>query len=758
MGGIKNNMMTSTIDFLKHLIGKEGEMKYQLTLLNDQPFVEHTILQEMIERLEEGLTAIFPFSRTSDILWLCLQGDEQALTIDFSSLKKFIVPYAKGDIAQRRNFVPDNSELGLMGSERFPHGYYLFVTEKEDEDKVWDMLSLWITVQKRKPTIQWNESVTNAYTLRNKFRYHIELKEWSLAEKTLEVIREGHYVSDENFLFLSVELLSAQNKWKDIWYWKEFETLSGLQRIPKDAKIALLSSFYFVNLAETDINGDYESSYDTFRANRFRLNTLLESHLGIEEEHVFRIFAYEALYENNLEKILFIKEQVREDETLTLISYLKSKLIEKKKPLPTDSSEEQASEYVNNRQYDDAYLVIKDLPLSKEKVRIFSTIGFFTGSNGIQKQAYELFMNLDAPDQEELLENELTKPYITFIKMVQEGTSKKPIQKEIELTWNHWFKQVFEKDDDSLDPLFEVLYDQIRLPKFVWSPSMISELGYVIVEIALETFGHKKTVVLDEGIAVYIAELIRDEEFPRQMASELYSYSVEILLRSKKNEINTHYLNRLLEGLLLHDVQEIEKYWDWVANWYDMTPRKVMLPHLLFTLELFYDYGQGLEELTSIWNQWTSTLLNGLSTLSEDEIREWGRIGDFLNADTYLLQSVKALVQEESEEQDFLTSIPETSIAIFTLRENSARRAAQFLSTRNPKLKIAINVDMSLTKQAKSLASHADVPVLVTTAMKHALFYGITPYLRVSPVFPKSSGTSSIISEIENHFAQEKFL
>jgi Arc/MetJ-type ribon-helix-helix transcriptional regulator len=758
MGGIKNHMMTSTIDFLKHLIGKEGEMKYHLTLLNDQPFVEHTILQQMIERLEEGLTAVFPFSRTSDVLWLCLQRDEQALTIDFSSLKKFIVPYAIGNIAQRRNFVPDNSELGRMGSERFPNGYYLFVTKKEDEQKVWGMLTMWLTIQKRKPTILWNESVTNAYTLRNKFRNHIELKEWSLADKTLDVIREGHYVSDENYLFLSVELLSAQNNWKDIWYWKEFDTLSGLQRIPKDAKVALLSSFYFVNLAETDITGAYESSYEIFRANRIRLNTLLESHLGIEEEHVFRIFAYEALYENNLEKILFIKEQVREDETLTLISYLESKFIENKKTLPTGSPEEQASEYVNNRQYDDAYLVIKDHPLSKEKVRIFSTIGFFTGANEIQKQAYELFLNLGGPDQEDLLENELTKPYITFIKMVQEGTSKEPVQKEIELTWNHWFKQVLEKDEDSLDSLFEILNDQVNLPKFIWSPSMISELGYMLVEIALESFGHKKTVVLNEGIAVYIAELVRDEEFPRQMATELYSYSVEILLRCKKNEMNTHYFNRLLEGLMLHDVQEIEKFWDWAAKWYDMTPRKVMLPHLHFTIELFFDSGQVLEELISIWNQWTSTLLNGLSTLAVDDIREWARIGEFLNADDYLLQSVKALNQEEREEQDFLSLIPETSIAIFTLRENSARRAAQFLSTRNPKLKIAINVDMSLTKQAKSLASHADVPVLVTTAMKHALFYGITPYLRVSPVFPKSSGTSSIVSEIENHFAQEKLL
>ncbi|WP_129727942.1 protein DpdD [Ectobacillus funiculus] len=747
-------MNTSLLKFLQDLLKLNGP-RYRVTEINNQLFVDHSGFQQMIDRFAKGETSILPFQSKNDIYWMCLQSDKQSLTIDYASLKKFILPYCVG-VSDPKKFFKDTSEFGRLGSELFVNGYYVFKSDLDKEEKVWDSLNLWLSVLKRKPSIRWEESVINAYTLRSKFRSYLEMMEWGPAERTLDVIREGHYVSDENYLFLYVELLVAQKKWKEIWYWTEFDALSGLHRIPKDVKIALLSAFYFVILAESDVSGEFQTSYEKFKTNRFRLSSLLDTHLGIQEEHIFRVFAYESLVENNYEKLSFIKGQAVDETTQELISYLESKFMWKEDPVIPAPPEKQAADFLQNGLLDDAYLLIRECSNSKEKVRIMSAIGFFTGSNEIQRDAYELLLALSESEQSELTADIQANAYLTFIKMANEGTRNEPkeVQEKIEYTWNHWFQQIVEIDENSLDPLFELLYAQDKLPTFIWSPSMISELGNLIIEIAITSFTHKKTLVLGEGITTYLSELIRDEQFPRTMGTELYSYSVEVLLlHCKKNEINTNYLNRLLEGLLLIDVQQVSKYWDWARQWYDMTPMKVMLPNLLFTLELFYDYGQTLDDLKEIWNQWTSTLLSGLSTLTDIEIRDWLRIGEALSGEEYLINSVKEFVTENEDEEDPLSLVPETTIVIFSLRESSARRAVEQITSRNQNLKVIVNADTSLTKQAKSLASNSDVVVLVTTAMKHALFYGITPYLKDPPLYPKSSGTSSIIAELEQHFA-----
>jgi hypothetical protein len=747
-------------DFVRLLLKANGA-KYKVTELNNEFYVDHPICQEMIFRFVNGVTSIFPIPSKDDVLWVCLQKDSQKLTIDYSSLKKYILPYRSDEGDQKRFFDLQTSELGKLGSEAFPNGYYMFKASIENEALVWDALGLWITVSNRKPIINWNESVISAYTLRNKFRQHLEIKEWNEAKKTLAVIQEGHYVSDENFLFLQVELWAAQNKWKDIWYWKEFEALSRLHRIPKDVKIALLSAFYFVKLADLEIKEEYEDSYENFRSNRFQLSSLLDSHIGINEDHIFRVFAYESIFEQNSEKLSFIKSHIKREDTLQLITFLESKIEVKVKPEvdPNQPLKERAKDFLLNGQYDDAYLTLRNCSLSKEKVGMLAVLGFETFSSEIQKESYQLLLELPIESQDELLEDNNTKKYIHFIKMANEGIQKKPQDEDMKFTWNHWFQKVMEVDNESLDPLFGVLYDEEKLPIFVWSPSMMAELGNIIVEVALSSFDSKKSNVLREGITIFIFELIRDKEFPRTMTADLYGYAVELMLMHlNKNKTNSNYSNRLIEGLLQLDMLEINKYWEWAKEWYSITPMKVMIPNLLFTLELFYDYGQDIDGLKSIWNQWTSTLLNGFASVSYSEIHDWIKLGENIGGEIFLINTVQDLVKEEDTEVDVIASAPESSIVIFTLRESSARRALEQITKRNPKLKIRINIDTHLTTQAKNLASNSDVVVLVTTAMKHALYYGITPYIKDDPIYPSSSGSSSIISEIEKHFGKLTFI
>jgi len=54
-----------------------------------------------------------------------------------------------------------------------------------------------------------------------------------------------------------------------------------------------------------------------------------------------------------------------------------------------------------------------------------------------------------------------------------------------------------------------------------------------------------------------------------------------------------------------------------------------------------------------------------------------------------------------------------------------------------------------LTDRARTIAQSSAMVVIVTGCVKHALTYGIGPYLR-DPIYPASVGSTSILRAIED--------
>ncbi|MNC48711.1 hypothetical protein D3C75_978440 [compost metagenome] len=73
------------------------------------------------------------------------------------------------------------------------------------------------------------------------------------------------------------------------------------------------------------------------------------------------------------------------------------------------------------------------------------------------------------------------------------------------------------------------------------------------------------------------------------------------------------------------------------------------------------------------------------------------------------------------------------------------------LQERNSSLQVRICTDDCLTDRAKEYARNSDISVVVTTCISHALTLGIKEYLQHDPVYPRSSGESSIIDAIEQY-------
>jgi hypothetical protein len=83
-------------------------------------------------------------------------------------------------------------------------------------------------------------------------------------------------------------------------------------------------------------------------------------------------------------------------------------------------------------------------------------------------------------------------------------------------------------------------------------------------------------------------------------------------------------------------------------------------------------------------------------------------------------------------------------LALYTLTEGSARRAAFILSSFYPGLEICVNHDKSATSALKNLIVSADYFVFASRSAAHQAFYAITNQ-RKDLIYPQGKGSSSIV-------------
>ena len=107
--------------------------------------------------------------------------------------------------------------------------------------------------------------------------------------------------------------------------------------------------------------------------------------------------------------------------------------------------------------------------------------------------------------------------------------------------------------------------------------------------------------------------------------------------------------------------------------------------------------------------------------------------------------------------EDPIAQLNQQVITIFSCREKAARRAATRIMETNSGIDIRICTDDRLTDQAKAYARNSDIVVVVTACISHALTYGIAPYLKNTPVYPRSSGETGIIEALEEYISQMTF-
>lgn len=718
------------------------------------------VFHKMLNRMTAGQTAVLPFRTGDQVLWMVLQADEHLLVAHTQEIRQFIKPLCEPLPLDRGYFTTGRSDFGDVGATVLPNGYYRFRSKAFNEGLIWERLHLWIQLDRRRPEIREMETEISAFTLRNSFQRYIATQQWELADSVLETIRQGRYVSDENYLFLKFQWMYGQRLWDRMYFSKEYEFVAHLEYVPAKIQEALLSAFYYAVLSEAEAENHLELAIDKYTQERYRMLPIL--HRFVQSDHVLyrRLSAYEAFAAGNRSRLAQLAAGAEDEIVRNLYERAAVEFGEEEDSgrSETESDPENlVRQYVLERRYDDAFRLLPQCDNRKEAVKWAAKIACMTDSAETYHYALQLWSDLPEETRIDLLSDPESKSDLLLVQAYHPAPSHPAAALPERMTWNAWF-QLLLSEYVTAETLEEGLR-AIELPQggMIWTDSALAQLSDMLVEVATAFLGTAQRNLLQTALPMLVSELSTHERFPDHRGSDVYRYLLELMgIVLKRNPTSTGLWLNLAEGLLCLDAHAVNTLWKMANQWFHVEPNnrsKMMLPSFLSALELFYDYNAPQEELNQEWMKWTGAIGNALQTIDRLTLDLWLEMGRLLQVSEDFLQQYAGAVAEE-EKRDLLAVGGSWRIAIFTLRVATAERAMKRIVTRNPNLKVVIVADETLTNEAKVHARNADVAVIVTSCLSHALFYGIQKYVKNKTVYPRSSGSTGIIQAIEDYFSE----
>jgi hypothetical protein len=669
--------------------------------------------------------------------------------------------YAILDTVGRKEFSSgQRNTIQELGKKLYPQGYYYVLRFRQEHRKqVLDRLGLWMKLEDESRDRRRPEVRPTYGTLYERFRSALASSQWETAEQIRQQLTDANLTSADNLLFLEIEQLAQQQRWSDISNHKDFFLLVRMQ-IPRAVRAALLTAFHQAYLLKDEQQGEWLKALESFQNNQPKLGQLLTARLLIKRDPVLRVYAYQAALEHNRAALLTLQKESENPETQECIKQLLllPGLQGAETPLSeqTLSAQALAIDALLQHDYDAALLHTTNMPEGIEKTGLLLQIAYNTSDAPVAEDALLAYWDLPTAQQNDLQQRFPSLGDI--LDRLQQLIDVDDTTKE-QFTiadWIAWFERVQQEPDDP-----ELIYSIPRLDAVTderyWTVERILQLEKHLMQIIVEARIVQAPHVRD-ALWKLVDFFVREEAFPRMESAYQQLYEtlyVALLEKPAKEELRASAIILRLADALLRNAPD--KYYtvfrnlkDWSG---DSPPIPKLEPWALEAFEMLIDYGLQPAQLIEWYTSWVSYLLSIRTQHERTNLEGWRLLGDVIQPGQNLLDQLDRVLQE-TVQQEISKPIedlpPDFRIAIYTLQAVAAERAKKLLLARNARLDIRICADEVLSKSAKINAQNAKLVVLVTTAMKHALFYGISSYLNPERVvYSESSGSTSIIRAIE---------
>jgi hypothetical protein len=734
--------------FLEDFLTESSRKYFKISLDANtlQLRTENDNLAYLLEAFQRGEATILPYLGNEDELFLI---DTQSRRFERISvlLERFLVP-SYAEYLQASQYFDKDSEIifHCLGAELFPAGFSRFRIFRKDLTTIMERLRRMLEMQSHDAPILSNPA-RNYRELYQQFQTALAAEAWKLAERSLSELQQESLISAENLEFLHIQLLAQQSRWKEIYSLPKYSDLTRLKVMPRLVRAALLTAFHVKHLLPLENEGKFDTAYEYYRLERGNLGHLLTGRYGLKQDAVLRIFAYEAIQAGDRAVFEMIEAEAENPDTQQILRTLAKRL-----PPPTMQAStplEAAKIAMALRQFDKAFDFAESVETGVEKTYLLLELVFQSQDKAIAEAAEDAYTSLNQADTTELLRQaHVENSYLPLLAQILNPPSQpeSPILSNI-LLWSEYFQsnsldRPYARE--CLDRLMETQDD----PRFTVAD--LRKLSAILSQFLEKE--QAKDSLLSDALLYLSNHLMTDEAFPRSQEPypRLYEQIFKAASQRSYNDVHSHILLRLADAVLQNSPDNLDlvalELMDWFAK-----PLPALEETLLAAFELLAEYGIRGADLSDLYQVWLEALNESPKIRPRTFLESWMRLANWVHAPQYLRDMLTtALETIPVSVTDPIASLPaEYKLVIYSLRQDSADMARQRLLERNAKLDIEICTDKVATERARALATKADLAVVVTHSLKHALYNAIWPMVEEKAVRPVSSGTTSILRSIE---------
>ena len=709
---------------------------------------------DMLRRVGREPTAILLAPVAKYDRWIVAGSDIHQLERTMQHLSSFLIP-SYMTFRQRNTVEPfeGQDEFSVAARSLYPAGCYKLVSRRKDREDVLQRLQSYFTLNIQQPTRHAELPTWNAYRdLYEQFRLALATEQWDQASDIIATIQQHHLTTANNVQFLRVIWLARQKRWNDLWNYDGYERLAMLETVPRAVRQAMLSALYHQKLLPLERAKDWDNALDMFVSVYGRLHKLLSTRAGLDDPAVVCVFGYLAAQQNDALLMRELRQLPGLDAvTDRILAALAGNMDEPPLDQMTDDELYQlAATRLAEGQYDTAFTAASMLRTRRDE-RILIMIQAAIRGDDLKRanKALETYDSMYEEDQIRLHERDpILQTFLDrLVAIVRPQTDSDIID-----TWYSWFETAV---SDIANPILGQSLDYLQeyAVKQVTDPDTMEKLNFLLLDVITddtrseEFFGNNR---VKQAMRHLGTDLLEDTQFPRE--TSIYQEMYTIVYNSVRqggtlDEITAQLFVRLAEAILRASPKLVDDIVQAFQVRFDY-PMPALNDTALEMLELLYDFSANPGMLTAWFHGWvTAACVN----LSPAEAAAWANIATWVKPGREPVTVLEKAQWQDGTTDDPIAALPDGyRIAIFTLRERSGQFARSTILERNPNLIVTLRHDKVNSNTVQSAFNGADIVVLVTHALKHALTMSVDISAQ-HVVLPQSASSTSILRAVEDH-------
>ena len=537
------------------------------------------------------------------------------------------------------------------------------------------------------------------------------------SEESLREIEQTGQLSAQNVLFLRIRRLAGLLQFDAILALPELATVLAIRR-PARVSASLLEAVYVTEIAGYEADGDAEGALRHFEDVVLRkYPALFKSRHGLQTPEAIKSFMLHTLAVRPDDAESRARLLASPDLSLADLQFLERLAGLAETPAAPEATLEDAVSAVLAEDYDAALEIAARQPASVERTELLIRCAFEIDSMDAIKVAADAFNNLHSAQQEALISSRLFATLWAHIREALPGAGG-TVAIEAPTSWTEWFHQAAEG---------RAVPNAVQIAEHAvveWSAEDFSAQDSRTVAGFLNgDLGPQAIRFVKDALPHFLQFIERSAEPARHR--ELLD-DIAVLLMSEDDlgvadvQVVVNLASLLLEiGLSAERYRQLVE--DFCALW-ERVDSPVYLDAAIDMLDVLLTQAcpnPGVREmlfrkLLASFQRWRRRIRPDQWVLLADLASELGA--------SEAVQAVRPLEDERGTASVALArdALAGKTVAIYTLTNAAAARAAEFLTRNFDNVVVEVSSDHVATDRLRSLARAADIFVVATRSAKHA--------------------------------------